>query len=282
MLASFAVPTKVQLVPTVVVKRDRGPSAKDGAASVAMLSELDNGNMPAKKDLVAAGFTEKAPGLWIHADGSWVKHDKLDQYNALQFGIGSDRLSQLPEFRPKVDTSTSRSDTRPSIKDKSWAWFRKNTAMGTLGAVNDDATGKAQLMRAGFITVARRANVETWVHPDGSWFKSDFQGNGIADRGWKGYADFELQAGDHKDLTKHLKEKPRIPSSMRRHALATVGRVDSSSVDATCKAHGFVKVGNHYIHPDGSWVKNDNGAISVGWKGHPLQNLPYAASGGWR
>ena len=271
---------KIQLTQTVVVKNDRYPAPKDGGLALAQLFDLGNSAIPQKRDLDAAGFVQQGPGLWTHADGSWIE-STADR--GVQFGVGPDRLSQLPELMPKVAHDAARGvDTRPSIKGKDWTWFKAHTALGKLGVIQDDVMGKATLLRAGFVVSARNESTteETWVHPDGSWFKSDFQGY-TSSRGWKGYSLLELQAGEHHNLVRPLGTKPRVPASMARYAVAKIGLVDSRSAGRLCKAKGFVKVGDTWIHKDGSWVKNQQGSISVGWKGHELDALPYSNGSGW-
>jgi hypothetical protein len=275
---------RIQLVQTVLVKKDRYPKEGDGVAALATLVDLDRGVMPKKKELETAGFQQQAPNLWTHDDGSWVAHDPTQR--AITFGIGSDRLHSLPQFAPKVDRSASPASTRPALQGKDWAWFQKNTAMGKLtdqklGSFAYDANlGRMALTRDGFVLGQRKGSEEVWAHPDGSWVKLN-ENEGTVSRGWKGYSSLELQAGEHKGLVRLLEQRVRVPASMKKYAIANIGIVSSATVARVCKSKGFVKVDNTWIHSDGSWVKASQGSIRVGWKGHTLDELPYSNGYGW-
>jgi hypothetical protein len=127
-----------------------------------------------------------------------------------------------------------------------------------------------------------------FVHPtDKSWVMLDANGRlqrGVGTVQFQGIPQPYVEPPDPKkakELEKLLGETPAIPGSMRSYAIAKIGIVNSANVASVCTRAGFLQIGSTWIHPDGSWVKTSSYAISVGWKGHPLQSLPYANGSGW-
>jgi hypothetical protein len=266
----------VQPVPPVSVRRERAPTPKDSKRAIANLIELEFNSMPKRPSLEAAGFREEG-GAWRHADGSWVR--RVSRGGALEFGVGSDRLTELPRLVPSADPAAGRVQTRPSLVGKNWAWFRANTALGRLRAPGDGIAARVAVLRAGFVFSERKGREETWTHPDGSWVRI-VPATGVSQRGWNGYGVAELQSGNPR--VRLLEERPPVPRSMKSRAIAKLGRVGSNDAARLCKQAGFEKAGKIWIHEDGSWVKVDQGYVTVGWKGYTLDDLPYHASGGWR
>jgi len=148
-------------------------------------------------------------------------------------------------------------------------------------AANDAPTLSAEARKVGM----KSAGTNQWVHPkDGSWAMLDANGRlqrGVKTVEFQGIPQPYVKPADPRTankLEKLLQETPRIPASMKSYAVATIGIVSVNNAAAACAAAGFVQIGNTWIHPDGSWVRT-GGAVTVGWKGYHLQQLPYQQ--GW-
>lgn len=195
------------------------------------------------------------------------------------------------------------------------SWGARDTALAVakLPFIPNNARELAQVAtRAGFRDVGNGA----YQHADGSWValvngrierghgNAAFQGlpskpapptapnrgtsrtpiqNAVkkAVAGVSGMINNVKQAAQQLGTVTKDNSRPAIPKSMKGYALAKIGRVNSATAAAACARAGFVQVGDTWVHPDGSWVAV-RGAISVGWKGYPLAELPYRRSGGWQ
>jgi hypothetical protein len=173
---------------TIRVRTQRSPTAADGKKKIALLADKADDGM--NRDQVRRfaqrhGFKEVAPNQFVHRDGSWFKRD-ADNYDSIEVGVKGAKLYEVPAPYVPLDRSVKRDTTTPDIARKGWAWFTKNTALGKVPMIDSGAAGKMVLMKKGFVPTNRRDGVETWVHPDGSWFKLH-DGYGGITCGWKGF-----------------------------------------------------------------------------------------------
>jgi hypothetical protein len=224
--------TKVSLTQTIRFEASRYPEVKDGKLAVARLSPDGNGGVVTNKDeLKANGFKQVGDQAWVHTDGSWAQ---VSQDGDCEFGIGKHRLNEQPQLVATVVRGKSIVDTRPSLADKPWSWFKNNIAIGKVAlSANTDGDEARQLISAGFVLAKNSKQGDTWVHPDGSWAKV---GEGSNTLGWKGYAMAELSKPH--PLGHLLTERPRIPASMEKCALAQLG-ILSGRAAAQLRAAGF-------------------------------------------
>ena len=165
----------------IVVKTSRYASAADEKRKLALLPR--HGGVEAlRREAKVLGFEQIGRGQWKHEDGSWLQF----QNGTYTHGVGSTRLFDLPE--PKVaapvDKSVKLSRERPDIERRSWSWFKAHTQLGKTPVLQDDGWGRINLMRLGYVSHGRSHGRETFVHPDGSWFKL---ASGSVSCGWKGY-----------------------------------------------------------------------------------------------
>lgn len=195
-----------------------------------------------------------------------------------QAAQGSPR-TRAPASEAKPTTITVRSERAPTNEDGKLA-----CAQLPFIPNGDTATLAQAATAAGMEAIGN----DRYVHPkDKSWVFLD--ANGRLQRG-KGTVQFQgipqpyVEPPDPalaKKLEALLGSTPRIPASMKEYALANIGFVDAHGAASTCARAGFAQVGSTWIHPDGSWVNVAGGRVSVGWKGHPLEKLPYSNPGGW-
>jgi hypothetical protein len=166
----------------IVVKTTRAPRPQDGKLAIGHLDGVAYANRAKVKRLADKhGFQEVAPNEFVHKDGSWFK--RVNDY--VTVGVGRSQLHQAPPLWVPVDGSVKRDNSKPKIDDKRWAWFKKNTALGKTPVIAADAHGRATLQRKGYVLSSRHGGSESWVHPDGSWFK--LAGYSVS-CGWKGFA----------------------------------------------------------------------------------------------
>jgi hypothetical protein len=187
-----------------------------------------------------------------------------------------------PAISPKsisVEPMQVRSERAPTAKDGKLA-----VAQIAFVAQGDVDQLRSEAKRVGMKSVGNNHFVHT---VDGSWAKMTDDGRlerGVKSIRFQGIpvpavAVPDVAPVELRKLNALMKQKPAIPTSMREYAIAKVGIVNSSNIAAAATAAGFVQLGTRWVHPDGSWLLNDRGDVSVGWKGHALASLPY--SGGW-
>jgi predicted GNAT family acetyltransferase len=161
-------------------------------------------------------------------------------------------------------------------------------------ARNNPADLQAKATQAGFV----HQGGNQYLHADGSWLMMDARGmvnRGVGPVQFQGIpggrraqaaaaapqpppAQNTYQAGGTAQIDR---SRPGVPASMRGYGIAQIGIVNAQTAPAVCTRAGFVQSGSTWIHPDGSWVAINAGRVSVGWKGHSLQELPYRNGRGW-
>lgn len=178
---------------TIRVRTERAPTNTEGKLKVAQLPFIAaNDSAALKAEAAKLGFKEVAPDQFVHKDGSWA----MLSNGRLERGVKGTRFTSIPQPYvppPKpMKGAPKLSEARPRV-GQTWDWFTKNTALGKAPIINDAATGKRELTKLGFMlsTHDKQSGEQTWVHPDGSWFKLNDQYGGVS-CGFKGYELGEL------------------------------------------------------------------------------------------
>jgi hypothetical protein len=213
--------------------------------------------------LLAAGFM-RAPGfhpVYNHSDGCFIA------FTATQTYVGQNQQVFSPLPQPL--------DVKSAIASRPEHGFYAIAKTGNLKA--DSATLGQSLGGFGFTATVPGV---LYTHTDGSWVavqgKTLFHGVGA-----ELLADVPKPPPPGSVVRDH--SRPPLPSSMRAFGIARIGIVGTGNVHDQCPAHGFVRIGQEYVHADGSWVDLSRGGVSVGWKGYALGEMQslYSNGSGW-
>ncbi|MBI5507725.1 MAG: hypothetical protein HY903_03115 [Deltaproteobacteria bacterium] len=243
---------------TIASYRQVAPSFEDGFLACAQLPFLDPNNLAADRTVFKdAGFKEKAPGYFEHADTSWVFYS---QNGGIERGVGKQVFQGVPIGPGRMQQAT------PGFAEMGLAVAAPELA--GINAAKITASDKV-LLDLGF----KKITGAYYSHADGSFVafvsgKPRFGNQGVV---------FDAQPG--------IGGMAKIKSNEAHVwlAVAQTGslKADDARLGEKLEALGFAAAGSGvYSHPDTSFVAVVGGQLVRGVGGEVLTDLPKAPKAG--